>query len=100
MTGLRARQLAQRRQALRVRSRALRVRVALQARALEPVLTWADRVQSAWRWLRGWPREVVLPVAAASGLWMARKPSRFVSVPLRLLSVWRLWQRLTADRRS
>ncbi|MGC4394691.1 hypothetical protein [Hydrogenophaga sp. T2] len=100
MTGLRARQLAQRRTALRARSRALRARAALQSRSLEPVLTWADRVQTAWQWLRGWPREVVLPLAAASGLWMACKPSRFLSVPLRLLSVWRLWQRLTAGRRA
>jgi len=100
MTGLRARQLAQRRQALRTRSRALRVRAGLQSRALVPVLTWADRLQAAWAWVRGWPREVVLPIAAASGLWMARKPSRFVSVPLRLLSLWRLWQRFSAGRRS
>jgi hypothetical protein len=100
MTRLRAHQLAQRRTALRTRSRSLRARAALQSRALEPVLGWADRVQTAWSWLRGWPREVVLPLAAASGLWMARKPSRFLSVPLRLFSVWRLWQRLTAGRRA
>lgn len=96
----RAEQLRQRHLALRRRSRALRVRAGMQAESLRPVFGWADRVQEVWRWLRGWPPQLTLPLAAVAGLWVARRPSRLVSLPLRALSLWRLWQRFGAARRG
>jgi hypothetical protein len=100
MTAQRARQLAQRRAALRVRSRALRARAGLHARGLQPVLGWADRAHAAWLWVRARPPELLWPLALVTGLWVARRPSRLVSAPLRLWSVWRLWSRLSAGRRG
>ncbi|MBN9373661.1 hypothetical protein JNX00_05225 [Hydrogenophaga sp. YM1] len=96
----RAEQLRQRHLSLRRRSRTLRVRAGMQAESLRPVFGWADRVQDAWRWLRGWPPQLTLPLAAVAGLWVARRPSRLVSLPLRALSLWRLWQRFGAARRE
>ncbi|NCT96728.1 MAG: hypothetical protein GXD23_05110 [Comamonadaceae bacterium] len=96
----RAEQLRQRHLALRRRSRTLRVRAGMQAESLHPLFGWADRVQDAWRWLRGWPPQLTLPLAAVAGLWLARRPSRLVSLPLRALSLWRLWQRFGAARRG
>jgi hypothetical protein len=99
MSALRAQQLAQRRHALRARSRSLRARAGRHAQALQPVLGWADRAQAAWRWVRERPPELLWPLALVAGLWVARRPSRLVSAPLRLWSVWRLWLRLSAGRR-
>lgn len=96
----RAEQLRQRRLSLRGRSRLLRARFGVQAEALRPVFAWADRVQDAWRWLRGWPPQLTLPLAAVAGLWLARRPSRLLSLPLRLLPLWRLWQRFNPPRRG
>ena len=100
MMTLRAQQLAQRRSALRLRSRSLRARAGLHAQGLQPVLGWADRAHAAWRWLRERPPELLWPLALVTGLWVARRPSRLVSAPLRLWSVWRLWLRLSAGRRG
>lgn len=100
MTGLRAQQLAQRRVALRRRSRDLRQRAGIHAWALQPVFGWAERVQGAWLWLRARPPELVWPLAVVTGLWVARRPSRLVSAPLRVWSVWRLWQRFSSNRRG
>jgi hypothetical protein len=100
MTRARAEQLARRRVALRRRSRDLRQRAGIHAHALQPVLGWAERAHSAWLWLRQRPPELVWPLAVVTGLWVARRPGRLVSAPLRLWSVWRLWQRFTAQRRG
>lgn len=96
----RAEQLAQRHLALQRRSRALRVRAGVQAESLQPLFGWADRVQDVWHWLRGWPPHLTLPLAAVAGLWVARRPSRLLSLPLRLLPLWRLWQRFNPPRRE
>lgn len=96
----RAEQLKQRHLALRRRSRALRARAGVQAESLRPVFGWADRAQDAWQWLRGWPPQLTVPLAAVAGLWVARRPSRLLSLPLRALSLWRLWQRFAAPRRE
>ncbi len=96
----RAEQLRQRHLSLRRRSRVLRVRAGVQAESLRPMFGWADRVQDAWHWLRAWPPQLTVPVAGLAGLWLARRPSRLVSLPLRLLSVWRLWQRFASTRRG
>lgn len=96
----RAEQLAQRHLALQRRSRALRIQAGVQAESLQPLFGWADRVQDAWHWLRAWPLQLTLPLAGLAGLWLARRPSRLVSLPLRLLPVWRLWQRFASTRRG
>lgn len=100
MSSPRAQQLAQRRHALRERSWALRARAGRHAQALQPVLGWADRAWAAWLWVRARPPELLWPLALVTGLWVARRPSRLISAPLRLWSVWRLWLRLSADRRG
>jgi hypothetical protein len=100
MSTLRAQQLARRRVALRARSRALRAQTGRHAQALQPVLGWVDRAQAAWQWVRARPPELLWPLALVTGLWVARRPSRLVSAPLRLWSVWRLWLRLSAGRRA
>lgn len=100
MTGLRAQHLALRRVALCRRSRDLRQRAGIHARALQPMLGWADRVYAAWQWLRTRPPALVWPLAVVTGLWVARRPSRLISAPLRVWSLWRLWLRLSAGRRG
>jgi hypothetical protein len=100
VNGLRAQQLAQRRRALHERSRVLRLRAGHHVQALQPALGWADRVHGAWCWLRARPPELVWPLAVVTGLWVARRPSRLVTAPLRLWSLWRLWSRLSAGRRG
>lgn len=99
MTSERAQQLAQRRVALCLRSQQLRQRASLHARGLEPALGWADRALGAWRWLRERPPALLWPLAAVTGLWVARKPSRLLTMPWKLWSVWRLWLRVSAVAR-
>ena len=98
MNGARAQQLAARRLALQQRSTMLRAQAVFHARALAPVLGWADRVQAAWLWLRERPPALLLPLAVVTGLWVARRPSRLLAMPWRIWSVWRLWHRLRAGR--
>lgn len=98
MNGARAQQLAARRLALQQRSALLRAQAVFHGRALAPVLSWADRAQAAWQWLRERPPALLLPLAVVTGLWVARRPSRLLAMPLRIWSVWRLWHRLRAGR--
>ena len=100
MSTLRAQQLAQRRGLLRAHSRALRAQAGRHAHALQPVLGLADRAQAAWQWVRARPPVLLWPLALVTGLWVARRPARLISAPLRLWSVWRLWLRLSAGRRA
>ena len=79
---------------------ALRAQAGRHAHALQPVLGWADRAQAAWQWVRARPPELLWPLALVTGLWVARRPARLISAPLRLWSVWRLWLRLSAGRRA
>lgn len=89
-----AEQLALRRQALVLRSAALRQALSADLRGIAPVFTVADRTQDAWIWLRARPLALLLPTAAAGLVWMVRKPTRLVTLPLRVWSIWRLWRRV------
>jgi hypothetical protein len=95
----RAEQLALRRQMLQGRSRGLRASATLHAQSLQPVFHWVDRVQDGWDWLRSRPPALVLPLAAAAGLWVLRRPARLLSLPLKLVSWYRLWQRFAPGAR-
>ena len=86
--------LALRRQALVMRSAALRETLAADGRNLAPVFDVADRAQDAWIWARARPLAVVLPMVAVGVTWVVRKPSRVLTLPLRAWSLWRLWRRL------
>jgi len=89
-----AHQLALRRQALVMRSAALRQTLAADCQTLAPAFVAADRVQDAWLWVRERPLAVLLPVVTVGVVWVVRKPSRLLTLPLRLWSLARLWRRL------
>jgi hypothetical protein len=89
-----AEQLALRRQALVLRSAALRDALNADLRGIAPAFTTADRAQDAWLWLRARPLAMVLPAVAVAVVWVVRKPSRLITSPLRVWSLWRLWQRV------
>lgn len=88
--------LALRRRGLALRSSLLRAQVVGHATELQTALSWIDRVQDTWIWLRQRRPEPMLPMAAVAavaivGVW--RKPSRLWRWPLRAWSAWKLWQR-------
>jgi len=89
-----AEQLAKRRQALVLRSLALRQALSTDLRRIAPAFTVADRAQDAWIWLRARPLAMWLPAVAAGFAWSVRKPARLVTLPLRAWSLWRLWRRV------
>lgn len=95
----RAEQLALRRRALLGRSRGLRISAELHAQSLQPVFRWVDRVQDGWAWVRSRPPELLWPLASVAGLWLARRPARLLTLPVKAMSLWRLWQRFGAGRR-
>lgn len=95
----RAEQLALRRRLLQGRSRGLRNGASLHAQSLQPIFGWVDRVQDGWAWLRSRPPELVWPLAAAAGLWVVRRPARLVSLPLKFMTWYRLWQRFAPGAR-
>lgn len=77
--------LAQRRQALLVRSALLREQVASDVQALRPVWLAADRVQDGVTWVRHHP----LWVGVAVALLVAWRPRKTLWAGLRL---WGWWQ--------
>lgn len=83
-------ELARRREWLTVRSGQLRQQAATQIRALQPVFSWADRLQDAWIWLRANPVPVL---ASLLGLAVWR-PRRALGLVWRAWSGWRMLQRL------
>lgn len=85
--------LAQRRQALELRSKLLRDQLDTDLRALAPVFTLADHAQDAWVWVRSRPTAVLLPVLTVGVVWVVRKPTRLFRLSWGAWSVWRLWQR-------
>ena len=95
----RAEQLALRRQMLQGRSRGLRASATVHGQALQPVFHWVDRVQDGWDWLRSRPPQLVWSLAAAAGLLVVRRPARLVSLPLKIMSWYRLWQRFAPGAR-
>jgi hypothetical protein len=87
-------ELAQRREQLTVRSWQLRQQAASQMEALQPALSWVDRLQDAWLWLRANPAPVL---AGLLGL-VVWRPRRALGVVWRAWSGWRLLQRLRSGR--
>lgn len=84
--------LARQRERLVRRSAHLRDAVATELQALQPALSWADRIQDAWLWLRANPLVAVAGVAAVA-LW---RPRRALDWGLRAWSAWKLVQGVRA----
>ncbi len=82
--------LAQRRERLVLRSRVLRRQITQELQAVQPALTWVDRLQDAVLWLRGNP----LVAAAGSLLLAVWRPRRAASFGMRLWSAWKFVQGL------
>jgi hypothetical protein len=87
--------LARRRERLVRRSARLRDALATELRVLQPALSWADRIQDAWRWLRANPLAAAAGVAALV-VW---RPRRALGWGLRAWSAWKLVQRVRAPGR-
>lgn len=87
--GAHHRELAARREVLRLRSSLLRDQFAAEARAWEAPLALADRAVDGLRWLRQHPE---WPVGAAAALLVAR-PRRVLRWGARALAAWQLWRR-------
>ena len=82
----RAELLARRRERLVLRSRMLRRQITRDVQALQPALTWVDRVQDGLQWLRSNPLlGLVAPMLLS--LW---RPRRTVGLGMRLWSIWKL----------
>jgi YqjK-like protein len=79
--------LEQRRQALLIRSTALRGQLAQDVGAFEGVGQLADAGWAAWRWVRCHPLPVVSAVAALA-VWRPRRVLRVAG------AAWRWWRRL------
>jgi hypothetical protein len=86
--------LAQRRQALVLRSQRLRDQLSTDLRVFEPAFTWADRAQDAWVWVRSRQTAVLLPVLTVGVVWVIRKPTRLLRLGSGAWTAWRLWQRV------
>lgn len=82
--------LARRRERLVLRSRLLRRQIARELDAVQPALTWVDRLQDALLWLRGNP----LAAAAGSLLLAMWRPRRAAGFGMRLWSAWKFVQGL------
>lgn len=82
--------LALRQQRLLLRSRQLRGDLQQQLGAWQPALTWADRIQQAWWWLRAHP---LVPLSAVVTLAVLR-PRRAWRWGMRLWWGWRTLRRL------
>jgi hypothetical protein len=90
----RARVLERRRERLLRRSALLRSQARFEVLGLQRKLSWIDRLQDAWRWLRAHPLAVAGSVGALA-LW---RPRRALGLGLRAWSLWRLTRRLLALR--
>lgn len=87
--------LARRRERLVLRSRLLRRQITQELQAVQPALTWVDRLQDAALWLRGNP-----VIAAAGSLLLAVwRPRRVASFGMRLWSAWKFVQGLRGPAR-
>jgi hypothetical protein len=84
--------LARRRERLVRRSTHLRGTVATELQALQPALSWVDRIQDAWLWLRANPLVAVAGVAAVA----VSRPRRALGWGLRAWSAWKLVQGVRA----
>ncbi len=86
--------LARRRERLVRRSAHLRGQVVAELQALQPALSWVDRIQDACLWLRAHPLATAAGVAAVA-VW---RPRRVLGWSLRAWSAWKLVQRVRAPR--
>lgn len=84
--------LARRRERLVRRSASLRGQVASELQALQPALSWVDRIQDACLWLRANPLVAAAGVAAVA-VW---RPRRALDWGLSAWSAWKLVQRVRA----
>lgn len=84
--------LARRRERLVRRSAHLRGAVVTELQALQPALSWVDRIQDAWLWLRANPLAAAAGVAALA-VW---RPRRALGWGLRAWSAWKLVRRVRA----
>lgn len=87
-------ELALRRERLMSRSWQLRQQAATQLEALQSALSWADRLQDAWFWVRANP----VPVLAGLLGLVVWRPRKAVGLIWRAWSGWRLLQRLRSGR--
>lgn len=86
--------LATRRERLVLRSQQLRRQITVELEAVQPAMTWVDRVQDALLWLRGNPF-----IATAGSLLLAVwRPRRAASFGMRLWSAWKFVQGLRGVR--
>jgi hypothetical protein len=92
----RSAELAHRRQQLMVRSGQLRQQATSQAVTLQTALSWADRLQTAWRWLQTNP----LPVLGGALGLAAWRPRRALHWAWRAWTGWQWLQRLRAGRQA
>jgi hypothetical protein len=83
-------ELAQRREALLIRSTALRGRMADDLAALSGAAGVVDTVWAGWTWVRRHP----LPVASAVALLAAWRPRRLLRLASGAWVGWRWWRRL------
>jgi hypothetical protein len=86
----RQRQLAQRCEALQVRSAELRGALARDSRVIRTPLAFADQALAGLRWLKAHPQWVVVGVAVLV-VW---RPRRAWRLGTRLWGAWRLWARV------
>lgn len=84
--------LSHRRLQLQQRSRELREQLVQDAEVLQPWLGTVDRVRSAAHWLQRHPLWVAGLVAAL----VVARPSRAITLGLKLWSGWQMWQRVRA----
>jgi hypothetical protein len=90
MTLGRRAELAQRREALLIRSTALRSRLAEDVASLSGVAGLVDTAWAACTWLRRHP----LPVASGLGLLALWRPRRLLRLARGVWTGWRWWRRL------
>ena len=86
--------LARRRERLVLRSTLLRELIVDDVQGVQPALTWVDRVQDGWLWLRTNP----MAAFAAPVVLSLFRPRKAVGAGMRLWSAWKLYQGFRAAR--
>ena len=94
MNSGRAEVLARRRERLVLRSSLLRDLMVDDLQGVQPALSWIDRIQDGWLWLRTNPMAAfALPVVLS-----VFRPRRAAGLGMRLWSAWKLVQGFRAAR--
>ncbi|MDO9434754.1 YqjK family protein [Hydrogenophaga sp.] len=94
MSSGRAEVLARRRERLVLRSTLLRGLMEDELHGVQPVFTWADRIQDGWTWLRTNP----MVALAAPVLLSVVRPRKAMGTGMRLWSAWKIFQGYRAAR--